>query len=166
MALNLKNRQLLLIITLVVSVLLAVFAPQNQQPTELAHDAKPNLDKTNAYLDLRAKNGSNKPNDLLPNKRNLLLQEPKELFLVDRVKASKISAIEVKVPPPLPFAYMGKIIDDGKLTIFLTRDDKTYAISAGETIDNEYKVNSISPQRVEFTYIPLGQKQTMMTGAN
>ena len=166
MKLNLKNRKSFLIVALVVTVLLAIFAPQNQDSIELARDTKPHLAKANNPSAQSANTNTTIEHHLLPNKRSLSDQKTGELFLVDRVKQAKNSASQTPVAPPLPYIYMGKIIDDGKLTVFLTRDDRAYAIKAGDTIDNQYMVNAVTPQRIELTYLPLGQKQTMMTGAN
>lgn len=66
--------------------------------------------------------------------------------------------------PPLPFAYIGKVIEDGTETVFLTREDKSYAVKRGETIDGVYRVEKIAPSSVTFTYLPLRQKQQLATG--
>jgi hypothetical protein len=66
--------------------------------------------------------------------------------------------------PPLPFAYMGKVVDDGIETVFLTRQDKNYAVKTGETIDGVYRLEKIEPSSVTFTYLPLRQRQRLATG--
>ena len=38
-------------------------------------------------------------------------------------------------PPPLPFQYMGKLLEEGKLTVFITNQDRNYAVKAGDTIE-------------------------------
>jgi len=67
-------------------------------------------------------------------------------------------------PPPLPFAYMGQLLDNGKLTVFLTRQDQNYAVKPGDTLDGTYRVDSVEAQRVVFTYLPLNMQQTLATG--
>ena len=165
MKITFANRKLFLIVTLVGTILLAIFAPQNQDAIEPTRHVEHGLDKTNSLSVQTSKAEKAGENSLIPIKRSSTIQSPGDLFLVSRIKQPKALAIEAPVAPPLPFSYMGKIIENGKLTVFLTRDDKTYAISAGDTIDHQYMVNAITAQRVDFTYIPLGQKQTMMTGA-
>jgi hypothetical protein len=59
---------------------------------------------------------------------------------------------------------MGKLLDDGKLTVFLTKQDRNYAIKAGDTIDGAYRVESVEAQRVLFTYLPLNMQQTLVIG--
>ena len=166
MRFTIANRKLFLIVALVGTILLAIIAPQNQDAIELTRNIVHGINKTDGLSVQSTKAEKTEQNNLLPIKRSSTIQSLGDLFLVSRIKQQKALAIETPVAPPLPFSYMGKIIENGKLTIFLTRDDKTYAISAGETIDHQYMVNAITSQRIDFTYIPLGQKQTMMTGAN
>jgi hypothetical protein len=68
------------------------------------------------------------------------------------------------VAPPLPFTYMGKVVEDGTETVFLTRDDRSYAVKSGETLDGVYRVEKIAPSSVTFTYLPLRQRQQLATG--
>lgn len=67
-------------------------------------------------------------------------------------------------PPPLPFKYMGKLLEDGKLTVFITKQDRNYAVTSGDTVDGAYRVDSVDAQRVLFTYLPLNMQQTLVIG--
>ena len=67
-------------------------------------------------------------------------------------------------PPPLPFSYMGKLQEEGRLTVFLTKQDRNYAVKAGDTLDGAYRVDSVEAQRVVFTYLPLNMQQTLSIG--
>ena len=66
--------------------------------------------------------------------------------------------------PPLPFTYFGKIMEDGKITVFLTRQDRNYVIKTGDVIDGTYRVDSIMPSALTLTYLPLDIKQSMSIG--
>ena len=67
-------------------------------------------------------------------------------------------------PPPLPFRYMGKLLEEGKLTVFISNQDRNYAVKAGDTIEGSYRVERIDPQQVQFTYLPLNMQQTLVIG--
>lgn len=67
-------------------------------------------------------------------------------------------------PPPMPFTYMGRMVEEGKTTVFLTRQDRSYAIKVGDTIDATYRVDAIEVSGVTFTYLPLNMQQTLATG--
>lgn len=66
--------------------------------------------------------------------------------------------------PPLPFTYLGKMVDDGKTTVFLTKEDRNYLVRVGETLDGTYRVESIAEEGLVLTYLPLRQVQTLAFG--
>jgi hypothetical protein len=63
--------------------------------------------------------------------------------------------------PPLPFAYLGKAIEDGKLEVFLSRGEQSYSVRAGQKIDGEYRIDKVTQSSVTFTYLPLKTRQTL-----
>jgi hypothetical protein len=63
--------------------------------------------------------------------------------------------------PPLPFTYLGKVIEDGKLEVFLGRGEDSYSVKAGTRIGKEYRVDKVSETKVTFTYLPLKHKQVL-----
>ena len=67
-------------------------------------------------------------------------------------------------PPPLPFTYMGKLLEEGKLTVFISHQDRNYAVKAGDTIEGSYRVDKVDAQGVLFTYLPLNMQQTLAIG--
>jgi hypothetical protein len=66
-----------------------------------------------------------------------------------------------RAAPPLPFRYVGKAIEDGKLAVFLQRGEDSYSVQRGQKLDNEYRVDQVSETKVVFTYLPLKAKQTL-----
>ena len=63
--------------------------------------------------------------------------------------------------PPLPFAYMGKLVEDATTTVFLARQDRNYVVRAGDTIDGTYRVERIGDDGLVVTYLPLKIQQTL-----
>jgi hypothetical protein len=63
--------------------------------------------------------------------------------------------------PPLPFKYLGKAIEDGKLEVFLARGEDSYSVRAGQKIGDEYRVDKVTEKAVTFTYLPMKTKQTL-----
>lgn len=63
--------------------------------------------------------------------------------------------------PPLPFKYFGKLIENGKLEVFVMRGNDVLSIAAGQKIDSDYRVERISDSAISFTYLPLKTRQTM-----
>lgn len=71
------------------------------------------------------------------------------------------------VAPPLPFTYLGKIIEENQVIVFVTKAGRNLIIKGGETIDGTYNVKSIDSQKVVFVYLPLKTEQTLIIrGAN
>lgn len=72
---------------------------------------------------------------------------------------------EVKQPapvaPPLPFAYLGMVVDGGRTTVFVARGDENHALETGQTVAGTWRVERITEKAVTFTYLPLRQKQTL-----
>ena len=63
--------------------------------------------------------------------------------------------------PPLPFTYLGKVVDGGKTSIFVARGDENYSLEPGQTIGGAYRVDSITERDVTFTYLPMKKRQTL-----
>lgn len=67
--------------------------------------------------------------------------------------------------PPLPFTAIGSIegpdVTSGQLLAFLQQQDKLLVVRKGETIGQLYRVEAVTPDKVEFTYLPLNQRQTL-----
>lgn len=67
--------------------------------------------------------------------------------------------------PPLPYQYLGKAVEDGKVTAFLSRGENTYVVRAGDTLDGAYRVERLDERVIVFKYMPLGQRQELALGA-
>jgi hypothetical protein len=65
--------------------------------------------------------------------------------------------------PQLPFTYLGKVIEDGRLSVFLARGEDSYSVQAGKRhkLDEQYRVDKVTESSVTFTYLPMNTKQTL-----
>jgi hypothetical protein len=61
----------------------------------------------------------------------------------------------------LPFRYFGKWVDGEKTVVFLWQNNEGRSVSAGDTVDGTYQIESITEASVNFIYLPLGSKQTL-----
>jgi hypothetical protein len=83
----------------------------------------------------------------------------------------KLVAVRPNLPPPppqappLPFTYLGKMVDGEKMTVFLARQDRNYVVRPGDTLDGSYRVEAIEESGLALTYLPLGTRQTLAFGA-
>jgi len=67
--------------------------------------------------------------------------------------------------PPLPFTYLGKLVDGETTTVFLVRQDRNFVVRPGDTLDGSYRVDAIGENGVALTYLPLGARQTLAFAA-
>jgi hypothetical protein len=67
--------------------------------------------------------------------------------------------------PPLPFVAVGLIagadVAGGQPVAFLQQQEQVLLVKVGDDIAKTYRVESISPQRIEFTFLPLQQRQVL-----
>ena len=70
----------------------------------------------------------------------------------------------VPVAPPLPFAYIGKKLEADVWEVYLQRGEQSFLVRSGAILDSAYRVDSITPQRLNLTYLPLGQSQSLSIG--
>jgi len=66
--------------------------------------------------------------------------------------------------PPLPFTYMGKLIEGDDVAVFLAHGDRNLIVRQGETIDSTYRVERIADGAITLVYLPLEQRQTILIG--
>lgn len=64
-------------------------------------------------------------------------------------------------PPPLPFVFVGAIEDGGRRTAILMEGPQVLLVEARQRIDTRYRVERVSATNIEFTYLPLEQKQVL-----
>lgn len=106
--------------------------------------------------------------DLDLEKLSLRTEHPEEKRNVDPFAPRSFSPLEPAqgakpekpVAPPLPFRYLGKMIEDGKLKVFLARGDESLTVRAGQKL-GEYRVDRVTDAEVVFTYLPLKTKQSL-----
>jgi len=66
--------------------------------------------------------------------------------------------------PALPFRYVGKMIEDGKLSVFVMRGEDSFSLHKGQRID-DYRVDKVTESAVVFTYLPLKTRQELNLSA-
>lgn len=71
------------------------------------------------------------------------------------------AAAEKPSAPPLPFQYIGKVIENGKLEVYVIHGEELLSLARGQKIGGEYRVDKISDSSITFTYLPLKMKQTL-----
>lgn len=173
MSIGKKQRWTVLILLLGLTLSATAWVSQHDEPDSAvaeAHAAQPEKHAAQTEDARKAQPAAHEPSVLNLEK---LQREPAEDAEID-LFAAKSWYVPPPPPkpmpppppsaPPLPFAYMGKLIEDGQVTIFLTKQDRNYVVKTGDTIDGTYKVEEVSARMMTLTYLPLKIKQTLMIG--
>ncbi len=63
--------------------------------------------------------------------------------------------------PPLPFRYVGRVVQNGRAEVLLLRGVMLHTIAEGDEIDGEYRVERITGAAIQFTYLPAGSRQQL-----
>jgi hypothetical protein len=139
----------------VVSALASVVATGREQPSSIVEPAAPRVEaklqtsvdidlaKLDARIDEGAKVDAFAPRNFAP------------------VVPPQAAAAQAKPEAPaLPFKYIGKMVEDGKLSVFLANGDESITVHAGQRI-GDYRVDKITEAEVRFTYLPLKTKQSL-----
>lgn len=100
------------------------------------------------------------PRELTPGKK-------RQAKITSPAPPPQVAAVPLAPPPPtappIPFIAVGAIhgaqIAEGKPVAFLRQGDNVLAVRAGDSIGPSYHVDNISPEKIEFTYLPLKQRQ-------
>ena len=69
------------------------------------------------------------------------------------------------VAPPLPYRFAGKVVTGSEEDILISKGDLVFPVKVGDTLDGTYKVESISAERIELLYLPLGTRERIVVNS-
>jgi hypothetical protein len=81
-----------------------------------------------------------------------------------RVQVVAPAAPPAPQAPPLPYRYNGSGVWQGKPIVFLQRGDKSFMVSAGDTLEGTYAVEALERDQLVLRYLPLSIRQVMPYG--
>ena len=65
------------------------------------------------------------------------------------------------VAPPMPFQFVGRIQGREGQTFLLARGAESFSVRAGEEIDSDYWLESVTNETLTIVYLPLNERQTL-----
>lgn len=68
--------------------------------------------------------------------------------------------------PPLPFTYLGRMVEEDRVIVFLQHGERNLVVREGETLVGVWRVDRVTDQAIGFTYVPLGKSQTLSLSAS
>lgn len=66
--------------------------------------------------------------------------------------------------PPVPFGYVGAWTENGQETVFLSRGEQVIGTHRGATLPGGWRLDTVSPEGLTFTYVSLNQQRTLRIG--
>ena len=66
--------------------------------------------------------------------------------------------------PPFPYTYVGGMFDADVRTAFFEKSDRVVALKAGDTVDGVFRVDQMTDEQMQLTYLPLEQRLTVPLG--
>lgn len=93
-------------------------------------------------------------------------ETPKKIMLDQQAAQATraVAAIDANAPPPLPFQFLGRFVDEGKAAYFLQAGERNVVARPGDTLEERYRFDGVVQGALQFTYLPLNLKQTLAVG--
>lgn len=104
----------------------------------------------------------NKNNVALTNLFSVLIPPPPPLPIVMSPQVEL--APPQPVAPPLPFRFLGRLIDHDRTVVFVAHDSLNFSLHLGDTVENLYRVEAMDENQMTFVYLPLDERQTLNMG--
>src|SRR5437773_5069891 len=82
-----------------------------------------------------------------------------------RRKPAVVSAPPDPGTPPLPYRFAGQFHRESGIEVYVARGEEIFPAKEGDTLDGQYKVDSVSATEVSFIYLPTGARQTVQFSA-
>lgn len=100
--------------------------------------------------------------------RNRVIETPKNLFAVPQIAEPQIAVDPQPAQPVMPanpYIYVGKLIEDGKMRVFLTNGQKNYVVKTGDTLEDTWQVKSIESTEMILVNLPTQTQVSVKIGA-
>src|SRR5437773_10814450 len=82
-----------------------------------------------------------------------------------RRKPAVVTAPPDPVTPPLPYRFAGQFHRESGIEVYVARGEEIFPVKEGDTLDGQYKVDSVGATEVSFIYLPSGARQTIQFSA-
>src|SRR6266480_3166554 len=82
-----------------------------------------------------------------------------------RRKPPVVTAPPDPVTPPLPYRFAGQFHRESGIEVYVARGEEIFPVKEGDTLDGQYKVDSVGATEVSFIYLPSGARQTIQFSA-
>ena len=145
----------------------ATATPRHVERAAPAPIAAPAAAQTNRALAIEPRRGlDDEEAATLFAKQSWQPETPKKIMLDQQAAQAALPAarVDANAPPPLPFQFLGRFVDEGKAAYFLQAGERNVVARPGDTLEERYRFDGVVQGALQFTYLPLNQKQTLAVG--
>lgn len=89
---------------------------------------------------------------------------PQKIMPGQQAAQASAAAVDPNAPPPLPFQFLGRFVDEGKAAYFLQAGERNVVARPGDLLEERYRFDGVVQGALQFTYLPLNLKQTLAVG--
>lgn len=100
--------------------------------------------------------------------RKPIIETPGNLFEVPQIAEPEIPVdhqLAQPVMPANPYVYVGKLIEEGEMRVFLTNGQKNYVVKTGDTLEDTWQVKSIESTEMILFNLPTQTQVSVQIGA-
>lgn len=100
--------------------------------------------------------------------RKHITETPQNLFEVPRIAEPDIAVEHIHTAPALPvnpYIYVGKLIENGEMRVFLTNGRNNYVVKTGDTLEDTWQVKSIQSTEMILLNLPTQTQISVQIGA-
>lgn len=92
---------------------------------------------------------------------------PKAATKTTKADAAALTTVPTPIQaPPLPFRVLGRYVEGDQVAVFLLYKDQNLIAHVGDTIAENYKVESLNSGVLTLLYTPLNKQQTLDVGGS
>ena len=160
----LRGEVLLSIVALALAATVAVGREKpTLEPMEAQGDAKPNpvFELDLSGLDRSAVELPTLARDPFATRSFTARRPPAEPAPAPQAPAPRPVAEPTLESPPLPFRYVGRMVDEEQTYLFLARGNEVFTAQAGQTFGAQWRIDEITASAVVFTYLPHKTKRSL-----
>ncbi len=100
--------------------------------------------------------------------RKPIIETPGNLFEVPKIADPEMQVDPQPAQPMMPanpYVYVGKLIEDGEMRVFLTNGQKNYVVKTGDTLEDTWQVKSIESTEMILFNLPTQTQVSVQIGA-
>lgn len=177
---NLTKKNITLGLSLLATLLAVYFSPSAEGNDVALSDHSRNRTVVNnsgrSAAKLSVRSSGKAPDVLTIRSRELDEEDDTTVFstaewtpVASKMQATVPVLADVKPPepqaPPLPFQILGRYVENGNIAVFLQHNDQNLIVRVGDTIAEQYKVESLNTGTLTLRYLPLNLLQTLEFGS-